>query len=162
MAGFHFQHRSCLHFLHPGELPAAELHHDFVKLGALAERLDTRGGGVALNLGHGLLPLQFGLGIEVLFRQVFDFQNVTVLGLVMRQVRATLLTICKRSRPYRRKRIVTISRLFSRMRYKDASGPRTGRSCSRHPQDAWKDGLSRHACRSDSPSPCCPGQAARR
>ena len=151
-----------LHFLHPGELPAAELHHNPVQRGALTECLDTRGGGVALNLGHGFLPLLFGLGLEVLLRQVFDFQNVTVLGLVMRQVRATLLTICKWSRPNKRKRIVTISRLFLRMQYKDASGPRTGRSCSRHPQDAWKDGLSRHACRSDSPSPCCPSQAARR
>ena len=154
--------RGCLHFLHPGELPSAELHHNPVQLGALAECLDTRRSCVAFYLGHGFLPLLSGRGLEVLLRQVFDFQNVTVLGLVMRQVRATLLTICKWSRPNKRKRIVTISRLFLRMQYKDASGPRTGRSCSRHPQDVWKDGLSRHACRSDSPSPCCPGQAARR
>ena len=65
---------------------ATELHDDLVQRGALAKGFHTRGLGIAVDLLHGLLPLLFCLRVEVRLREDLQFQDVTVLCGIVREV----------------------------------------------------------------------------
>ena len=77
-----------LHFLHLHHVPAAELDTDFVELSALPPGFHPRGNSITIDLLDGLVRLLLGslLGISRL-RQVFQFQDLTVLRLIMSHVR---------------------------------------------------------------------------
>lgn len=53
--------------------------HYAMKLRPLAKLLYFLSFGVAMNLLHCRCPLLGGLGLELVFRQIFQFQNVAVL-----------------------------------------------------------------------------------
>lgn len=71
--------RYASHFLHPYQLPTAELHHDAMKPGSPTKLTHLLTFGIAVNLLHRGIPLGGRLGIEFIFREEFQFQNVTML-----------------------------------------------------------------------------------
>ena len=53
----------------------------------MAQGFHARGNRIAFNLFHGIIPLLSGLGFEFALRQIFDFNDIAVLRLVVGQVR---------------------------------------------------------------------------
>ena len=77
-----------LHFPHLHHVPAAELDNDLMQLCALAQGFHPRGHGITVDLLDSLVPLLLGFLLGIIrLRQVFQFQDVTVLRLIMRHVR---------------------------------------------------------------------------
>ena len=75
-----------LHFFHPLQFPSCELHDDFVQFRALPQCLHPWCLRIGVDLLYRLLPLPFGLRLEILFGEVFDFYDVAVPRLVVREV----------------------------------------------------------------------------
>ena len=77
-----------LHFPHLNHVPAAELDNDLMQLCALAQGFHPRGCCIAVDLHNGLVPLLLGFLLRIIrLREVFQFEDVTVLRLIMRHVR---------------------------------------------------------------------------
>ena len=77
-----------LHFPHLNHVPAAELDNDLMQLCALAQGFHPRGCCIAVDLHNGLVPLLLGFLLRIIrLREVFQFEDVTVLRLIMSHVR---------------------------------------------------------------------------
>lgn len=67
------------HFLHPYQLPIAELHHDAMKPGSPTKLTHLLTFGIAVNLLHRGHPTGRQTGHRIYLREEFQFQNVTML-----------------------------------------------------------------------------------
>ena len=78
---------SVLHFLHLNHIPAAELDNDLMQLCALAQGFHPRGHGITVDLLDSLVPLLLGFLLGIIrLRQVFQFEDIAVIRLVMSHV----------------------------------------------------------------------------